>query len=260
MGEVRFAPGEVVFLEGEPSRAVLFVREGEVEAAKEAGTGEVVLGTVGPGEFAGEMGVVEGRPRSATVRARTAVLGEMVERRAFLERVSRDPQLAFGVLLRLSERLHAADERLAEAVAAAPDEGHATAPSDAASVAVGERVVLFAASDALAGLLPAEGVAVDRLPFEVGRRPAEGEGHPGGSVRLELEDAVPYRLSRRHFAVVAADGGLAVRDDHSTLGTVVNGEAVGEQFPRSEAPLRRGENLVVAGGADSPFAFRLLVG
>ena len=40
----------------------------------------------------------------------------------------------------------------------------------------------------------------------------------------------------------------------------MNGEAVGEQFPRSEAPLRRGENLVVAGGADSPFAFRLVVG
>ena len=51
-----------------------------------------------------------------------------------------------------------------------------------------------------------------------------------------------------------------MRDDHSTLGTVVNGEAVGEQFPRSEAPLRRGENLVVAGGTDSPFAFRLVVG
>src|SRR4051812_11420973 len=46
------APGEVVFREGEPSRAVLFVREGEVEVAKAAGTGEVVLGTVGPGEFA----------------------------------------------------------------------------------------------------------------------------------------------------------------------------------------------------------------
>ena len=263
MGEVRFAPGEVVFREGEPSRAVLLVREGEVEVAKAAGAGEVVLGTVGPGEFVGEMGVVEGRPRSATVRARGEVVGEMVERRAFLERVSRDPRLAFGVLLRLSERLHAADERLAEAVAAAPDEGHATAPVDAASAvpaAVGERVVLFAASQALASQVPAEGIAVDRFPFEVGRKPAADERRPGGPVRLELEDAAPYRLSRRHFAVVAADGGLAVRDDHSTLGTVVNGEAIGEQFPRPEAPLRRGENLVVAGGTASPFAFRLVVG
>ena len=82
----------------------------------------------------------------------------------------------------------------------------------------------------------------------------------GGALRPELEDAAPYRLSRRHFAVVASGGGLAVRDDHSTLGTVVNGEAVGEQLPRPEAPLRRGENVVVAGGTDSPFTFRLVVG
>jgi hypothetical protein len=40
----------------------------------------------------------------------------------------------------------------------------------------------------------------------------------------------------------------------------MNEEALGEQFPRSGASLRRGENLVVAGGAGSPFAFRLVVG
>ena len=79
-------------------------------------------------------------------------------------------------------------------------------------------------------------------------------------MQLELEDTAPYRLSRRHFAVVAGAEGPAVRDDYSTLGTVVNGEAVGEQFPRSEVSLRRGENLVVAGGAGSPFAFKLMVG
>src|SRR4051794_15494622 len=175
MGEIRFAPGEVVFREGEPSRAVLLITEGEVEVAKAAGTGEVVLGSVGAGEFVGEMGVVEGRPRSATVRAKAEVWGEMLERRLFLERGSRDPRPALAVLLRLSERLHAADERLAEAVAAAPDGSHATGPGDAAPAAVGEQVVLLAGSETLAGQVPAEGVTVDRLPFEVGRRPAADE-------------------------------------------------------------------------------------
>ena len=60
MGEVRFGPGEVVFHEGEPSRTVLRIEEGEVEVAKAAGAGEVLLGTVGPGEFVGEMGVIDG--------------------------------------------------------------------------------------------------------------------------------------------------------------------------------------------------------
>jgi CRP-like cAMP-binding protein len=259
MDEVRFGPGEVVFHEGDPSRTVLLIVEGEVEVAKAAGAGEVMLGTIGPGEFVGEMGVIEGRPRSATVRARGLVRGEMLERRLFLERVSRDPRLAFGALLRLSERLHAADERLADAVAHSPDETHAPA-ADAVPAVAGDRLVLLAASDALAGRVPDEGVVIDRLPFVVGRRPASDERPPGGAVQLELEDTVPYRLSRRHFAVVAGAEGLAVRDDNSTLGTVVNGVAVGEQFPRSETPLRRGENLVVAGGAGSPFVFRLVVG
>jgi CRP/FNR family transcriptional regulator, cyclic AMP receptor protein len=260
MGEVRFGPGGVVFHEGEPSPTVLLIEEGEVEVAKAAGTGEVLLGTVGPGEFVGEMGVIEGRPRGATVRARGPVQGKILERRLFLERVSRDPRLAFGVLLRLSERLHAAGERLADVVARSPDETHQAAPADAVPAVAGDRLVLFAASEALAGQVPAEGVVIDRLPFVVGRRPAAGEREPGGAVQLELEDTAPYRLSRRHFAVVAGAEGLAVRDDHSTLGTAVNEEVLGEQFPRSEASLRRGENLVAAGGAGSPFAFRLVVG
>jgi CRP/FNR family transcriptional regulator, cyclic AMP receptor protein len=260
MGEVRFGPGEVVFHESEPSRTVLLIEEGEVEVAKAAGAGEVLLGTVGPGEFVGEMGVIEGRPRSATVRARSPVRGEMLERRLFLERVSRDPRLAFGVLLRLSERLHAVDERLAAVVACSPDGTYVAASPDTMPAVADDRIVLFAASEALAGQVPGEGIVIDHLPFVVGRRPAASEGRRGAAVQLELEDTAPYRLSRRHFAVVAGAESLAARDDHSTLGTVVNEEAVGEQFPRSEASLRRGENLVAAGRAGSPFVFRLVVG
>lgn len=260
MGGVRFGPGEVVFHEGEPSHTVLLIEAGEVEVAKAAGAGEVLLGTVGPGEFVGEMGVIEGRPRSATVRARGPVRGEMLERRLFLERVSRDPRLALGVLLRLSERLHAANERLADAAAYSPDGTRAAAPTDSVPTVAGHRMVLFAASEALADQMPAEGIVVDRLPFVVGRRLAGNEGRRGAAVQLELEDTKPYRLSRRHFAIVAGVEGPAVSDDDSTLGTVVNGEAVGEQFPHFEASLRRGENLVVAGGVGSPFAFRLVVG
>lgn len=206
------------------------------------------------------MGVIEGRPRSATVRARGLVRGEMLERRLFLERISRDPRLAFGALLRLSERLHAVDERLADAAANSPGAAHATALARAVPAVAGDRLTLFGASEALAGRMPAEGVVIGHLPFVVGRRPAEGERRPSGSLQLELEDTAPYRLSRRHFAVVAGAEGLAVRDDNSTLGTVVNGEAVGEHFPRSEVLLRRDENLVVAGGAGSPFIFRLVIG
>jgi FHA domain len=76
---------------------------------------------------------------------------------------------------------------------------------------------------------------------------------------LKLDDAVPYRLSRNHFMIENRDGSYYVRDLRSTLGTIVNGQPIGEHFRSDEAPLRAGENEVIAGGVDSRFAFSVLV-
>jgi hypothetical protein len=51
-----------------------------------------------------------------------------------------------------------------------------------------------------------------------------------------------------------------VRDLCSTLGTIVNGEPIGDHFRTDDAPLRAGENEVIAGGVDSPFAFSVVIG
>ena len=50
-----------------------------------------------------------------------------------------------------------------------------------------------------------------------------------------------------------------MRDLCSTLGTIVNGEPIGEHFRSDDAPLRAGENEVIAGGVDSPFVFSVLM-
>jgi pSer/pThr/pTyr-binding forkhead associated (FHA) protein len=51
-----------------------------------------------------------------------------------------------------------------------------------------------------------------------------------------------------------------VRDLRSTLGTIVNGEPIGTHFRTDDAPLRAGENEVIAGGVDSPFVFSVYLG
>src|SRR4051794_20433718 len=179
--------------------------------------GHVLLGRAGPGEVVGEMGVLEGRPRSATVRARAPVAGELLEREAFLARISGDRELAFSALLRLSARLRAANEWLTEA---SPEPAEA-GPAEARRVTL---VAAPAAGVALVAALPAGGVAIERFPFVVGRRPAEDEPDPGLPADLALDEEVPYRLSRRHFAIVqTAEGGLAIEDAQSRLGTAVNG-------------------------------------
>jgi hypothetical protein len=51
-----------------------------------------------------------------------------------------------------------------------------------------------------------------------------------------------------------------VRDLCSTLGTIVNGEPIGDHFRGDDAPLQAGENEVIAGGVDSPFIFSVFIG
>ncbi len=61
-----FAASEVIYRMGEPSREMLVLIQGKLQAINESGT---VLGEILPGTTTGEMGVLTGQPRSATIVA-----------------------------------------------------------------------------------------------------------------------------------------------------------------------------------------------
>lgn len=260
MEQVHYAKGEVIFQEGEAGDHVCLITSGHAEVVRDLGDRSVVLGIVGAGEFVGEMAVVEGRPRSATVRAVNAVEGKKIGKDDFFRLIAEDKNLAHSLIVRLSERLRLVDQMLADA--AQPDADKA-APSDAASASVNQparavRMTLLAGADRLDRYVPEEGLVLESLPFVVGRRPAPNEELPKG-VDLSVQDSKPFRLSRKHFAVEPSGDWYAVRDLGSHLGTQVNGETVGENFPRDTKALEVGDNTIIAGGVDSHFIFRLRV-
>lgn len=81
---IRLAPGELLFRRGDPSDVIYRVQSGAVDViastADASGDGDEgdVIATVGPGEYLGELGVLLGAPRSASVRANgDAVLVEV---------------------------------------------------------------------------------------------------------------------------------------------------------------------------------------
>ena len=88
---------------------------------------------------------------------------------------------------------------------------------------------------------------------------AGGLLHGKGCRRCSQISNSRFRLSRNHFMVERRDGNYFVRDLRSTLGTIVNGEPIGDHFRGDEAPLRAGENEVIAGGVNSPFVFSVSI-
>ena len=102
-------------------------------------------------------------------------------------------------------------------------------------------------------------VGLGNRPFVVGRRPVAGEGPPPRQPDLMLDDTEPFRLSRNHFMIERRGEGYHVRDLCSTLGTIVNGQAIGDQSGSDDVLLRFGENEVIAGGVGSPFVFSVSI-
>jgi CRP/FNR family transcriptional regulator, cyclic AMP receptor protein len=253
----RFEADEILFRQGDPSDFAILIRSGSVDVLREIGDDAIVLGTVRAGEFVGEMGVLEGRARSATVRAASPVEAELIERQVFLDRVSDEPELARKLLVRMSTRLRDVEDTLTGVYAQGSEDAAArgelvAAPRPAAGAPT---IMLTAATDRARSLVGADLIPITRLPFVVGRRPDEDEAPPVITPDLAIPEPPPHRLSRAHFSLLAREGGVVVRDLNSTLGTIVNDRPLGRDFPVDSAPLHHGENTVVAGGKGSPFVF-----
>jgi CRP/FNR family transcriptional regulator, cyclic AMP receptor protein len=99
----RFAPGQVVFTEGEPSDHLYVVREGRVRVLMRSAHGEqVILSVLGPGDTLGELSIIDGEPRSASVEALTAA--QLVALRAadVLAVLRAEPDLLMAVAAQLA--------------------------------------------------------------------------------------------------------------------------------------------------------------
>ena len=254
-----FDTGQSLFRQGDPSDFAVLILSGSADVLREVGDDAIVLGQVHAGEFVGEMGVLEGQPRSATVRAASPVEAELIERQAFLDRVSGDPDAG--------PQAARPDERTA-----ARRRCHPCRPLRRQGQRRGRRTGSWsrrppARGGALgrAGGRHRDGPLVDgrgsgpivHLPFTVGRQPGGRELPSAIAPDLAIREPAPHRLSRAHFSLIVRDGEVLVRDLNSWLGTIVNDRPLGRSFPRDSAPLHKGENTLIAGGKGSPFVFTL---
>jgi len=99
--EQLFPDGAVIAEQGEPGHDLFVVVAGEIDIVRE---GEEVARR-GPGQYVGEMAVITGSPRMATLRCRGEVRALGLDRRRF-ERILRErPDASLAVMRTLCERL-----------------------------------------------------------------------------------------------------------------------------------------------------------
>jgi CRP-like cAMP-binding protein len=259
MIRTHYAEGQILFGEGDPADAVFRLLSGTVDVFRELDGDPILLGKVGIGQFIGEMGVLENRPRSATVRAASEVEVEILTPTEFLDQIASSPRTARELIRRLSQRLREADDRIVnDERRKGQAHGNWEYSDDQTAVSVVNNAYLAAKTASLHRQLHTP-IGLGDLPFVVGRAPTAGEGPPPLQPDLKLDDSAPFRLSRNHFVIEKRDGSYHVRDLFSTLGTIVNGEPIGTHFRTDDAPLRAGENEVIAGGVDSSFVFSVFI-
>jgi CRP-like cAMP-binding protein len=109
----RYAKDDVIFHADESGDVFCLIKDGQVKVTMISPEGkEIILSLLGPGEFFGEMALLDDEPRSATVVATEALELVTIWRSDFLQILGENFTIAKKVLAELSKRLRNASNRI----------------------------------------------------------------------------------------------------------------------------------------------------
>ncbi|MFL5769203.1 MAG: cyclic nucleotide-binding domain-containing protein, partial [Chloroflexota bacterium] len=96
----RFRKGETVFHQGDPGDALFIMASGSVKVVlpSDEGAEPAIVAVLGPGEFFGELAILDGAPHSATIVAVEPAETLILHRDAFLALIDQDAELRRALL------------------------------------------------------------------------------------------------------------------------------------------------------------------
>jgi CRP-like cAMP-binding protein len=109
----RYAKDDVIFHADESGDIFCLIKEGQVKVTMISPEGkEIILSILGPGDFFGEMALLDNEPRSATIIATEPLEIVTIWRSDFLHILSENFSITQKVLAELSKRLRNASNRI----------------------------------------------------------------------------------------------------------------------------------------------------
>lgn len=103
-----FPAGTVLFREGERGDTMYVVQSGKVRITKEGADGHKTLAILGPGEFLGEMAILNDKPRTATATVDVDARMLVLDARTFEQMVVSNTEIAVRLIKKMSRRLDSA--------------------------------------------------------------------------------------------------------------------------------------------------------
>ncbi len=106
-----FAKEAAIVNQDDPGDAMFIIQRGRVKVVLFGASGrEVILSLLRPGDFFGEMSLLDGQPRSANVVAIDKAQVLMLSRQDFVAHLNENPSTALNILAEMCLRLRRADE------------------------------------------------------------------------------------------------------------------------------------------------------
>ncbi|MFW6075556.1 MAG: Crp/Fnr family transcriptional regulator [Chloroflexota bacterium] len=110
-----YPEGQILTSEGDPGDSLLIIESGHVRVSRYSAAGqEIVLAVVEAPDAIGELALIDGAPRSATVIAQSDVTVRIVPRQSFQSLLEENPEVAFAVMRALASMVRETNERLAD--------------------------------------------------------------------------------------------------------------------------------------------------
>ena len=108
--EHEYLPGQDLVTQGDASGPFFLLFEGRCQVLIDG----TVRKVIGPGQYFGDMALIDNEPRSATVRAETQVRGLAIPRQGFFDLLEANFGVARKIMANLSRRARAAERQLSK--------------------------------------------------------------------------------------------------------------------------------------------------
>jgi CRP/FNR family cyclic AMP-dependent transcriptional regulator len=190
----RFKRGEAIVEQGKKSNALFIILTGRARVMTTDQRGrEVILATMQPGDYFGEMSLIDSEPHSATVRAEVQTDVLVLGRLEFAACLPENGSMAYSVLRGLVQRLRHADRKI-ESLALMDVYGR-----------VAKALLEFSSVDSLGNSVIREKVSRQDLAKMVG-------------ASREMVSRVMKDIEERGFIETRSDGSVLVKERLNSLG------------------------------------------